>query len=147
MQPGNPWGESCVEFNPELMALVSTLSTGPVGPADKVGLVNASLVLQTCRADGLLLKPAEPLAPMDAAAAQLNVTVQYCMAQPQHVLQSAALPRVTNGRASKDYNADRDQWSYFPLNAMLYGAVGVSLNQIACKSFSHSLTPPLLAPF
>jgi hypothetical protein len=70
VQPGNPWGESCVEFNPELMALVSTLSTGPVGPADKVGLVNASLVLQTCRADGLLLKPAEPLAPMDAAFKQ-----------------------------------------------------------------------------
>jgi len=69
-QSANPWGPSCQEYNPELMAVVSTLSTGPVGPADKIGLLNASLVMQTCRADGLLLKPAQPLAPLDVAFKQ-----------------------------------------------------------------------------
>ena len=38
----------------------------------------------------------------DAAETQ-NVTVQYCMALPRHILQSAAYPRVTHARASHDY--------------------------------------------
>lgn len=48
-----------------LHALVATLSTGPVGFSDAVGHTNATLVLSTCRADGLLLKPSRPLAAID----------------------------------------------------------------------------------
>ena len=48
-----------------LHALVATLSTGPVGFSDALGYENASLILRTCRPDGLLLKPTLPLAAID----------------------------------------------------------------------------------
>ena len=48
-----------------LHALVATLSTGPVGFSDALGYTNASLVLSTCRNDGLLLKPSLPLRAID----------------------------------------------------------------------------------
>eukprot|EP01114_Cavostelium_apophysatum_P013570 TRINITY_DN3316_c0_g1_i2.p1 TRINITY_DN3316_c0_g1~~TRINITY_DN3316_c0_g1_i2.p1 ORF type:complete len:780 (-),score=163.41 TRINITY_DN3316_c0_g1_i2:73-2412(-) len=57
-QPGNPYDQS--EPNPELQALVSILSAGLVGPSDKVGYSNFTLVMQTCRSDGVLLKPDRP---------------------------------------------------------------------------------------
>jgi hypothetical protein len=44
---------------------VATLSTGPVGFSDALGHTNASLVLSTCRSDGLLLKPSLPLRAID----------------------------------------------------------------------------------
>jgi hypothetical protein len=36
IEPGNEWNSS--EADPELETLVSSLSAGPVGPADKLGL-------------------------------------------------------------------------------------------------------------
>jgi hypothetical protein len=36
---------------------VALLSAGPVGPGDAIGAANTSLLLSTCRSDGLLLKP------------------------------------------------------------------------------------------
>ena len=51
-QPGNHWAAS--EADPELQTLVSALIAGPVGPADGIGLLNRTRVMQTCRADGRL---------------------------------------------------------------------------------------------
>ncbi|KAK7098686.1 uncharacterized protein [Littorina saxatilis] len=62
-QPGNPYNLS--EPYPELEAVVSTLSTGPVGPSDRVGHTNVSLLMQCCRADGLILKPTKPATAID----------------------------------------------------------------------------------
>lgn len=48
-------------------ALLSALSTGPVGLGDRVGRTDPALALQTCRADGLLIKPDVPIAAIDAS--------------------------------------------------------------------------------
>ena len=54
------------------------------------------------------------LAAMAAGAEAEGVTVQYCMALPRHILQSASFPRVTHARASHDYGQSRaddsEQW-------------------------------------
>jgi hypothetical protein len=51
--------------NGEPEALLSALSTGPVGLGDRVGRMDPSLALRTCRADGLLIKPHTPAAAID----------------------------------------------------------------------------------
>lgn len=48
--------------NGEPEALISVLSTGPVGLGDRVGRNDAELALRTCRADGILIKPHSPIA-------------------------------------------------------------------------------------
>ncbi len=40
-------------------------SMGPVGFGDKIGATNRSLILRTCRDDGLLLKPTRPFTTID----------------------------------------------------------------------------------
>jgi len=64
VQPNNKYSSS--EPNPELQALVSILSTGPVGISDKINYVNKTLVLQLVNIDGLLLKPDRPATSIDA---------------------------------------------------------------------------------
>lgn len=51
-------------------ALLSALSTGPVGLGDRVGRFDPALALRTCRADGTLIKPHVPV----AATAQSMLT-------------------------------------------------------------------------
>ena len=46
-------------------ALLSALSTGPVGLGDRVGRSDPDLALRTCRADGILIKPDVPVAATD----------------------------------------------------------------------------------
>jgi len=53
--------------NGEPEALLSALSTGPVGLGDRVGRNDADLALATCRADGILIKPDVPIAAIDRA--------------------------------------------------------------------------------
>eukprot|EP00662_Eupelagonemidae_sp_cell21_P018224 gene18224-56905_t len=67
---GNPWGARARELDPELQALVSSLIAGPVGVADGVGFLNATRVMQTCRADGTLLKPDRPAYQLDSTFAR-----------------------------------------------------------------------------
>ena len=50
---------------PELQSLVATLSTGPVGPSDKVGLSDVRLIMKSCNSDGLILKPSIPAMAID----------------------------------------------------------------------------------
>eukprot|EP01047_Picozoa_sp_COSAG01_P027782 COSAG01_NODE_1845_length_9070_cov_16.651806_1_plen_809_part_00 len=69
------------------------------------------------------------LAAMAQAAEATNVTIQYCMALPRHILQSASFPRVTQARASHDYGQSRaddtEQWSSTGLTSMLYWSIGL----------------------
>jgi hypothetical protein len=51
--------------NGEPEALLSALSTGPVGLGDRVGRFDAALARRTCRADGILVKPDVPIAATD----------------------------------------------------------------------------------
>ena len=53
--------------NGEIEALLSALSTGPVGLGDRVGRLDAALALRTCRADGILIKPHVPIAATSAS--------------------------------------------------------------------------------
>jgi len=53
------------EGEPE--ALLSVLSTGPVGLGDRVGRTDVDLALRTCRADGVLIKPDVPIAATGAS--------------------------------------------------------------------------------
>ena len=51
---------------PEVQAAVALLSCGPVGPGDRTGAANRTLLLRTCReSDGLLLKPGYPATTLD----------------------------------------------------------------------------------
>lgn len=45
----------------EIEALLSALSTGPVGVGDRVGRTDRDLVMRTCRADGVLIKSSTPI--------------------------------------------------------------------------------------
>lgn len=49
----------------EMEALLSSLSTGPVGVGDRVGRTDAALVRRTCRGDGVLVKPYVAVAAAD----------------------------------------------------------------------------------
>jgi len=51
--------------NCELEACLSALSAGPVGIGDRMGRTNKSIVMRTCRSDGVLIKPDLPLCAMD----------------------------------------------------------------------------------
>jgi hypothetical protein len=53
------------ERRPFEEALISNLSAGPVGPADKIGAADPELLRRTCRQDGVLLKPDRPALPID----------------------------------------------------------------------------------
>jgi hypothetical protein len=70
--------------NGEPEALLSALSTGPVGLGDRVGRFDPVLAQRTCRADGVLIKPHVPVAAVDesmlgspAFAAELLVAECY----------------------------------------------------------------------
>jgi hypothetical protein len=49
----------------EAEALLAALSAGPVGIGDAIGRTRREIVLRTCRADGVLVKPDLPLAALD----------------------------------------------------------------------------------
>ncbi len=49
----------------EIEAMLSALSTGPVGIGDQIGHANRDLILRTCREDGVLIKPDVPIAALD----------------------------------------------------------------------------------
>jgi hypothetical protein len=50
----------------EVEALLSALSTGPVGIGDRLGEADPAIVRRTCRADGMLVKPDSPVKAVDA---------------------------------------------------------------------------------
>ena len=52
--------------NPELHAIVATLSTGPVGFMDRVGRFGRGVLRCTCDEGGVLLAPSRPLTAVEA---------------------------------------------------------------------------------
>ncbi len=50
---------------PEMECITAVLSGGPVAPSDKIGYEDKDLLMKSCRADGLLLKPDKPATPVD----------------------------------------------------------------------------------
>jgi hypothetical protein len=46
--------------------LLSTLSAGPIGLGDKIGILNVPNVLHAARLDGVIVKPDVPIAPLDS---------------------------------------------------------------------------------
>lgn len=58
--------------NYELEALLSALSAGPVGIGDRLGRTYKDVVMRTCRADGVLIKPELPLCAMDRSLTDAN---------------------------------------------------------------------------
>lgn len=57
----------------EVEALLSALSTGPVGLGDAIGTTDADVVAATCRADGTIVRPDVPIAAVDACFRQQAV--------------------------------------------------------------------------
>ena len=49
------------ENDPDREALMATLSGAMVGPMDGIGLLNATRTMQSCRSDGVILKPDVPV--------------------------------------------------------------------------------------
>ncbi|XP_065187086.1 uncharacterized protein LOC135817773 [Sycon ciliatum] len=94
------------------------------------------------------------LAYMAQGAADVNATVQYCMALPNHILQSTALQPVTLARASGDYSASSEQWA-IGKTSLLYYSIGlipfkdcfqtVTTNETGCQHKGRCLeTNPTL---
>lgn len=54
----------------EVEALLSALSTGPVGLGDAIGTTDATVAAKTCRADGTIVRPDVPIAAVDACFRQ-----------------------------------------------------------------------------
>ena len=57
--------DSTLEPYTELQSLVATLSTGPVGPSDKIGSSSVELIMKSVNAEGLILKPERPARAVD----------------------------------------------------------------------------------
>jgi len=58
------YGNDVEKYN-RLQSAVSTFSTGPVAPSDKIGGSDASLILRSCTAGGKLLQPDRPAVKTD----------------------------------------------------------------------------------
>lgn len=58
----------------EVEALLSALSTGPVGLGDAIGTTDHAVVAPTCRADGIIVRPDVPIAAVDACFRQHAVS-------------------------------------------------------------------------
>ena len=54
----------------EVEALLSALSTGPVGLGDAIGTTDVAVAARTCRADGTIVRPDVPIAAVDACFRQ-----------------------------------------------------------------------------
>ena len=65
------------------------------------------------------------LSAMDDAAVFHNVTLQLCMMDPVHALQSSEMKQVTNGRGSKDATGDPDFHLVLGISGMLMYSMGV----------------------
>ncbi len=65
MQTSQERSKDVAKASNPLDLLLSSLTGGSIALGDKVGFQNAENILQTCREDGLLLKPDRPLLPID----------------------------------------------------------------------------------
>jgi len=95
--PGCPY-PLCAEPNPELHAIVSAISAGPIADGGRIGNLNKTLLFQTCQADGTLLKPDKPATVLDKAYIPYNCPsnspplVHLMDAYSQHLVMDNNLP-------------------------------------------------------
>jgi hypothetical protein len=59
-----PWADVYMSSETDNV-LLSTLSAGPVGIGDAIGAINKVNLLHAVRADGVIVKPDEPIVPLD----------------------------------------------------------------------------------
>lgn len=59
----------------EVEALLSALSTGPVGLGDAIGTTDAAVARRCCRADGTIVRPDVPIAAVDSCFARHPVSL------------------------------------------------------------------------
>ena len=62
---------------------------------------------------------------MGEGAAENNVTLQYCMSLPRHVLQSAEIEAVGRLRTSGDYILSKDNWR-LGISSLMASALGLA---------------------
>ena len=88
---------------------------------------------------------------MGEAAEDAELTIQYCMPWPRHLLQSLEIPTVTQARASEDYLPDNQQWRIGD-TAILTNALGLSAfkdtfqtnpDEIKCETVDKEKYPAL----
>ena len=136
LEPGNTWGAK--EADPELQTLVSALSAGPVGPSDALHQVNVSRVMQTCRADGTLLKPSAP-------AMQLDST--YTAALHRHTAQDNGIAHVwhtvSSTKVAKSGSAQHPH-NHIILAANVTTAINISVAEL--KSNAAAIAPSFTDP-
>ena len=65
IEESNPYSNTTFERYPELEALVSVLTAGPVASGDRIDAANVSLLMRTCGSDGILLRPSWPAIPVN----------------------------------------------------------------------------------
>jgi len=63
---------------------------------------------------------------MGNAARDHEVTIQYCMSLPRHILQSVEVPAVTQARASRDYQPGNDQWRAVGMTSIFLHALRIA---------------------
>lgn len=83
----NVWTNSTVtvpglnpETDPEGQTAMAVLAGGPYGPADIAGSMNRSLIMRSCREDGVLLRADKPATAIDA-----SWTSSFADLKPRHV--------------------------------------------------------------
>jgi hypothetical protein len=82
---------------------------------------------------------------MASAMAKQGLTVQYCMATPQHFLQSTKYSNVTTIRASQD-RFRPENWTEFFYSSRLASALGVlPFTDVFMSSETNNLIPALLS--
>lgn len=74
---------------------------------------------------GNITAAASWLSAMNNAATSLGLTMQMCMALPNHMLYSTKMQVVTTSRASGDYHPGQDNWK-IQWSSLFFWAVGVA---------------------
>ncbi|CAL1547276.1 unnamed protein product [Lymnaea stagnalis] len=64
VQPGSPYGEK-QENKTKLNSVITTLSTGPVGPGDGIGYIDLTVLMRCCDSFGKILQPSKPATAVD----------------------------------------------------------------------------------
>ncbi|XP_071111597.1 uncharacterized protein [Haliotis cracherodii] len=62
---------------------------------------------------------------MGKGARKHGVTIQYCMSNPRHAMQSLEIPVVTQARVSGDYRAGADNWK-IGISSIFADAMGIA---------------------
>jgi len=68
-QTDSPYHNDTEPFS-EMQGMISSYTTGPVQPSDKIGRSNPSLIMMSCTKEGALLQPSRPATAIDVSFVQ-----------------------------------------------------------------------------